>query len=650
MKRSTSLEETILNIEGNHWTTRDACTGCIVFGMTGSGKSSGPLHTIALKFLTLGYGGIVLCAKPDECATWEKYCKEANRLDDVIYLTKETFNYLEFGANRGGGGGQVENLVNLYLEIVNMGKDKKKGGGGNDEYWDNAVRQLLRNSMTVLKLAGEPINIINIHKLVVAASLIGSSSASEDDNYCITLLDMCTPKAAKSERDYQIARTYFYEEFAHLDERTKSNTVSSFSVTADTMQRGELARCFSAEHSTLDLDSIYRDGKILIVDYNVKEWGKMGQYSAGIIKYCFQTMIEQRPDILDPNALPVFLWADECQFFSIENDQKFQTTARSSRTLTVYATQNLGNLYDGYGKEKASSLIGNLGTKIFCQNGEFETNEWASKSIGQDIVLRKNTTYGDSKSSSMKGDDNKSLSYSEGYSEQKDYRVDPAEFSTLQTGGPRGQCKVGFIFWQSGRVLNNGSVFIRSTIEQQCRRVCGAKFIRHCPVVPSINAGKASYVGVHRIMIGSDWVALLSMIFFGLIAGAGVFLYYFEKYDRMLFFVKDWLWISIASILLYSTCLFFYCLISFLLRLPMILKCLFTGASREEKKGLKPVVWQDAFYAWLFVSIGFMLWFQWCLGGTMKEIWTCLGAWFGFTAFCRFLCSDIMSQKKDNNK
>ena len=92
----------------------------------------------------------------------------------------------------------------------------------------------------------------------------------------------------------------------------------------------------------------------------------------------------------------------------------------------------------------------------------------------------------------MKGDDNKSLSYSEGYNEQKDYRVDPADFSTLQTGGPRGQCKVGFIFWQSGRVLNNGNVFVRSTIEQECRRVCGAKLVRHCPKVPTIGKGSIS--------------------------------------------------------------------------------------------------------------------------------------------------------------
>ena len=51
--------------------------------------------------------------------------------------------------------------------------------------------------------------------------------------------------------------------------------------------------------------------------------------------------------------------------------------------MTMYATQNLGNLYDGYGKEKANSLLGNLGTKFFCQNGEFETNEWASKASGR---------------------------------------------------------------------------------------------------------------------------------------------------------------------------------------------------------------------------------------------------------------------------
>ena len=67
MSKVNILDEVILNIEGNLWTVRDACTGVMVFGMTGSGKSSGPLHKIANKFLTLNFGGVVFCAKPDEC-------------------------------------------------------------------------------------------------------------------------------------------------------------------------------------------------------------------------------------------------------------------------------------------------------------------------------------------------------------------------------------------------------------------------------------------------------------------------------------------------------------------------------------------------------------------------------------------------------
>ena len=110
MKKSI-LDEIILNIEGNPWTVRDACTGCIVFGMTGSGKSSGPLYKIAHKFLTLGYGGVVFCAKPDEADTWKKYAAKAHldddprkpsRTGDLLFLSQLTFNYLDSEAKRAG--------------------------------------------------------------------------------------------------------------------------------------------------------------------------------------------------------------------------------------------------------------------------------------------------------------------------------------------------------------------------------------------------------------------------------------------------------------------------------------------------------------------------------------------------------------------
>ena len=647
MGKVNILDEVILNIEGNLWTVRDACTGVMVFGMTGSGKSSGPLHKIANKFLTLNFGGVVFCAKPDECDTWIKYAKEAHREDDLLFLSKLTFNYLDHESRRSGrGGGQIENLVNLYLEIVNMGKDKRNSGGGNDEYWNNAVKQLLRNTMTILQMAGESINIENIYRMVISAPSANGNTA-EESSYCTDLMALSIPEHLRQTPEFEIARTFFLEEFAHLDERTRSNTVSSFSVTADSMQRGELARCFSAPESTLHLEDIYRNHKILIVDYDQKSWGRMGQYAAGIIKYCFEMMIERREDISNNDAPPVFLWADECQFFSLDYDQKFQTTARSSRTLTVYATQNLGNLYDGYGKEKASSLLGNLGTKFFCQNGEFETNEWASKSIGQEIILRKNKTYGDSKSSSMKGDDNKSLSFSEGYSEQKDYRVDPADFSTLQTGGPRGQCKVGFIFWQSGRILNNGSVYVRSTIEQQCRRVCGAKFVRHCPVVPTVG-GKGEFIGEKQLVFAGDYLCFIALLLTSVIPLAGAFMVYTGN-DIPIAYYNDKFYCCVSTLCFYTLSVVLDIFCSCLKSAGAICYALISGKPRKKKKFLRAIIWQDAILGYYAICVGMTLWLQYNIFD-IKEVMFVLICWLGLCMFFRFLRTSGKMEINPNKK
>ena len=48
------------------FTLRDACQGVHVFGGIGSGKTSGSGKALASAYLRAGFGGLVLCAKPDE--------------------------------------------------------------------------------------------------------------------------------------------------------------------------------------------------------------------------------------------------------------------------------------------------------------------------------------------------------------------------------------------------------------------------------------------------------------------------------------------------------------------------------------------------------------------------------------------------------
>ena len=593
------LDTEIMNFDGNSWTVRDASTGLICFGMTGSGKSSGPLRSIAMRYLELGYGGIVFCAKPDECQTWSAYAREKGREKDLIKLSRETFCFLDYEFSRPAesGGGQVENVVNIFLEVVKITKDRKQGGTS-DEYWQNAIKQVLRNTITLLVMAREAVTLPNI-KSVIDTVPRNVAMAEDQKHYLLQLLNFCTQQGdemtAKNmkngfaesieefekeyfkdagennkeagamkeycsqlfvkalfyghgwESDYELGFNFFFVEFPHLDERTRSNTISSFTVLADAMLRGEFRRCFGAETSSLVIEELYRKGKILIVDQDVKRHGLVGQMTAAIVKLCFEKMIERREDISDPEARPVFLWGDECQYFTLDYDQIFQTTARSSRTLTVYATQNLDNLYNGYGKEQASSLLGNLGTKIFCQNGDYNTNKWAADSIGQEVLRRKSQNFGDSKSGGMKGDYNKSDNFSEGWSEQKDYKVDIIQFSTLQTGGPRGQCQVGYIFWQSGRILNNGNVFVRSTIKQKGRKICGARLERHCPPVPK--EGKTDD-GTGIRLYWYDWFTFGVFLVCSALTGTGLYLIYFER-DVFLLPIPDIGIITVATVFLW---------------------------------------------------------------------------------------------------
>ncbi len=440
--------------------------------------------------------------------------------------------------------------------------------------------------------------------------------------YCSQLFVKALFYGHGDESDYELGFNFFFVEFPHLDERTRSNTISSFTVLADAMLRGEFRRCFGAGKSSLVIEDLYRKGKILIVDQDVKRHGLVGQMTAAIVKLCFEKMIERREDISDPEARPVFLWGDECQYFTLDYDQIFQTTARSSRTLTVYATQNLDNLYNGYGREQASSLLGNLGTKIFCQNGDYNTNKWAADSIGQEVLRRKSQNFGDSKSGGMKGDYNKSDNFSEGWSEQKDYKVDIIQFTTLQTGGPRGQCQVGYIFWQSGRVLKNGNVFVRNTIQQKCRRVCGARWERHCPPVPKAG-NKDDDIGIR--LYWYDWLTFSVCLLSSCMAAAGVFLIYSER-DVFLLSIPEIGIITAATILLWFAGIAFDTLWASIGTGAEILWLLIRGKPRRICKVINRIPLIVITWFYLGFSLALAVYWQQCIYG-QRSFAPCIALW-----------------------
>lgn len=455
------------------WTIRDAVRGVQIFGGIGSGKSSGSGRTFAKTFLKNGFGGLVLCAKPDERENWEQLAKEAGREDDLIVFHEGSscqFNPLEYELNRQGkGAGQIFNLSYLFMEIYKMGnRFSGSGGGGESErYWDNALKRCINRMIQLLKLAGEEVSIKNMSSLLSQApyeqDVENLYELSDKDieklgekNYCIG----CIIKAGNNSNDTEqeeecgFVTDYFLKEFAKLSDKTRPIIVESFLGLAEPFTSGILKKHFSG--STNLYPEMTFEGKIIILEFPVKEYLASGVYAQGIYKLLWQQATERR----NPNEelLPVFLWVDESQLFLSDYDQIFQTTARSSRACTVFISQNISNYYSAIGgkdpRAKVDSLLGNLGTKVFHANNDAVTNEWAARTIGNAFKNVRSINVGKNENTSA------------GITQQLLHLVEPREFTMLKSGGIENDLKVEGIVTVAGKTWSNNLNFYRAFFDQ----------------------------------------------------------------------------------------------------------------------------------------------------------------------------------------
>lgn len=460
--------------QADPWTIRDACAGTAIFGATGSGKTSGSGQAIAKAFLRAGFGGLVLCAKPDERELWQRYAEQTGRAEDLAIFSPQNpwrFNFLDYELRRpGAGAGLTENLVNLFIAVLET-SERKGGSTGNQDYWNRALKQLLRNAIDVIVMARDTLTLPDIYEVIVSAP------QSEDDladsgwwekSACGIYLAHAGKRAAALGRmnDYEMAAKFWTHEFPRHDERTRSNIVSTFTSMADCFLRGTLRELFCT--TTNLIPELTHEGAILIVDLPVKEFNELGQFAQVLWKYLWQRATERRRD---PDR-PVFLWADEVQYFATSHDMLFQTTARSARAATVYLTQNIHNLYavlggEGRARSETESLLGNLQTKIFHANADHGTNQWAAEIIGRDWQTRTSFNVGDGDSGKF-GDvlRQHSQNHSASTSQHLEYVVQPRAFTTLRTGGPPNGCMVDGIVFQAGRMWSTGRTHLQTAFHQ----------------------------------------------------------------------------------------------------------------------------------------------------------------------------------------
>lgn len=462
------LDRALLRVTAHDvWRIRDACEGTVIFGGTGSGKTSGSGETIAKAFLAAGFGGLVLTAKNDECALWQRYARETGRADDLILFSPEEprrFNFMNYELTRPGrGAGITQNLVNALSTALEIAERRNRSSS--DGYWQRTTQQLLRNAIDLLAIATGSVSLPDLYRIITSAPASIAQShefAWQAHSFCFECIRQGDNVAESpiQAHDFELAAEYWLREFPGIAEKTRSIIISSFTSMADCFLRGILRELFCTELSIVP--EVCLDGGIIILNLPVKEFGQQGQFAQVVFKHLWQQAMERR-NVLE-NPRPVFLWADESQLFFVSNDREFQSTARSARVCTVYLTQNLPSYYAALGGEsmarsETDAFLGNLQTKIFHCNSDRMTNEWAADLCARSYQYRHN--FG------AAGTERRS-SQSAGVSESLDYEILPREFSRLRTGGPDNASIVDAIVYQSGRTWKaSRKSFVRAQFLQK---------------------------------------------------------------------------------------------------------------------------------------------------------------------------------------
>jgi hypothetical protein len=441
------------------WSTEDSYEGVLILGGNGSGKTSGSGKEIAKSFLAAGFGGLVMTVKPDEVRRWQCYTEETGRSRDIVLLQPglpAALNFLDYEASRSGAGaGLTHELVNVLQIAMDGGRER---GDVENPFWKDSVAQLLTNSIDLSLMATGSVSLPKIVSIIRTAPLSPQDAATltydlprrqavlaskgfvwADSSECAKLLTQAFESTKGTDRGADFRETYefFIREWAQLDNRTRSNIVATLMSRLSGLLRTPFRQLFS-EKTNAPPDITF-DGKIVILNLPVKEYGEVGRYAQVLYKTIWQRAVERRGSY----GRPVFLWADEAQHFVTKYDMLFQQTARSSRAASVYLTQSVVNfraaLDSGNSVNISDSLLGTLQTKIFHANACPLTNEYSERLHGAELQSVGNMSLG-------------AGGVSGGFQRMMLPILPAVKFSSLRKGGAANNRIVDAYIYQSGRI------------------------------------------------------------------------------------------------------------------------------------------------------------------------------------------------------
>lgn len=326
---------------------RDACAGVHVFGGIGSGKTTGSGKMLAGAYLRAGMGGCVTAVKPEEVATWKRYCAEHGRAKSLLLFDEnEGFNFLSYELCRQGMAG-IGTVVECLIRVLEAAKRASPTASqrGGEPFWEDATRQLLRYVLPPLYAANGYLSIQDIVEFISSAPSSRqepTDAAWQKRSFMYEVMNRATfkPKVALDERAMRDNIAYWSERFPAIPDKTRGNIIITVTTVLDRFKHGRLNRAFCGR--TTLVPELTFHGVVIVLAMPTLTWNEDGIIAQQLFKFLWQRAVLSRNGLAPKHReRPVFLWSDEAQETVSSYDAEYQSMCRGSKACTVYLTQSL---------------------------------------------------------------------------------------------------------------------------------------------------------------------------------------------------------------------------------------------------------------------------------------------------------------------
>lgn len=390
-----SLETPLITFGGQPWRIRDANEGLGIFGGPGSAKTSASGGTFLDAFCAAGMGGLFLSAKPDAADEIRRAAAATGRTAHLKYInaTEQSERINLFDAVHAlGGEGFEQGEIEFLGRMAEAHRNATNTGGGSDGenryFVDNALK-MASHALPMLRAARGTVAMDDLYKFITSVPATAADAVSEDwkSSFCYQVharLDELRKLATGRElarlmRVIEEHGDFFVGEVANLDSRPKTSTISTLTNMLYPFQTGKLRELFCTT-TTFSLREL-RDGAILVLDLSTIRYGATSIVVQILLKYLAGLVLQSEK--ATETTRPVFIFADEAQWFLASSDADLLATARSAKICVCYITQDIPTVYAKLERDAADSLLSKYGTMLFHASGSHPTNLAAAEKIGK---------------------------------------------------------------------------------------------------------------------------------------------------------------------------------------------------------------------------------------------------------------------------